>query len=343
MSMEKILIVAELSANHNGSLDLALKTIKAAKEAGADAIKIQTYRPDTITVNRDDEPFIVKDNRLWNGRKLYDLYSEAHTPWEWHEELKSFAESLGLEFFSTPFDETSVDYLETLRVKRYKISSYEITDLSLIEYVAKKNKPIIFSDGVATIEELDRAISICRKYNNNVITVLKCTSQYPAKIEDANLNMFKFYKEKFLVEIGLSDHTEGFFLPVLSVPYGINMIEKHFVLDRSKGGPDASFSMEPDEFEEMVKMVRLAEKSINTDTKTQLDIKNNARFYTRSLYFTKDLPKGHKIEIGDLKSRRPLLGVSSEYRLEVIGKVLTCNVKENDSLLWEDIEDKLYD
>ena len=256
-----VFIIAELSANHNGSIDVAIETIKAAKRAGANCIKLQTYTADTITLDSDKPDFVIQGT-IWEGKKLYDLYKEAYTPWEWHEQLIKVANEEGLICFSSPFDKTAVDFLETLNVPAYKIASFEITDIPLIEYTASKMKPIIISTGIAELADIELAVEACKRVGNHDIALLKCTSSYPAPIEEANMIMVKDLAERFNVISGLSDHTMGGTVPVVATAFGAKIIEKHFILDRSIGGPDASFSMNEEEFTNMVKAVREAEKAI---------------------------------------------------------------------------------
>ena len=236
----KVFIIAELSANHNGSLNTAIESIKAAKRAGADAIKFQTYTADTLTIDSDKPDFVIKGT-IWNGQTLHKLYQEAYTPWEWHPELFQAAAKEGLICFSSPFDNTSVDFLESLNTPAYKIASFEITDIPLIEYVASKGKPVIISTGIAETEDIELALDACRRMGNNDIALLKCTSSYPAPIEEANMIMVKDLAEKFNVISGLSDHTIGNIVPIVATCFGAKIIEKHFIIDRSIGGPDASF------------------------------------------------------------------------------------------------------
>ena len=250
----KVFIIAELSANHNGSIDLAIDTIRAARRAGADAIKLQTYKPTTITIDSNKEDFVIQNDSIWDGQKYFDLYEKAHTPWEWHKELFKVAKEEGLICFSSPFDPTAVDLLEELDNPIYKIASFEITDIPLIQYVASKGKPVIISTGIATLEDIELAVDTCRNAGNDQITLLKCTSSYPAPIEEANLVMIKDLAERFNVVSGLSDHTLGITTPVVAVTQGAKVIEKHFILDKSIGGPDASFSLDEEEFTQMVKV-----------------------------------------------------------------------------------------
>ena len=260
-SESNIFIIAELSANHNGSLDTALETVKAAKRAGADCIKLQTYTADTMTINSQNDDFIIKGT-IWDGQNLHKLYQEAYTPWEWHAEIMRVAQEEGLICFSSPFDSSAVDFLEKLNVPAYKIASFEITDIHLIEYVASKGKPIIISTGIATQDDIELALKTCRKMGNDNIALLKCTSSYPAPIEEANIKMIQDMAKKFDVITGLSDHTMGSTIPITAACLGAKIIEKHFILDRSIGGPDASFSMNEMEFTEMVKAIREVEKGI---------------------------------------------------------------------------------
>lgn len=332
---KNIFIVAEISANHGRDIEIAKKTILAAKNSGADAIKIQTYTPDTITINCDNEFFKLNSGTIWDGRTLYDLYKEAYTPWEWHKELQSYANDLGLIFFSTPFDFTAVDFLEDLNVPLYKIASFELLDLPLIEYVASKGKPIILSTGIADLNDIFSAVKTCRKVGNNQIILLKCTSSYPAKIEDANLATIKNMKETFGTEVGLSDHTLGITVPVLSIALGARVIEKHIILDRKIGGPDALFSLEPDEFKQMVLAIRQAEKAIGKVDYSIDETKRNNRKISRSLFIVKDIKQGEKITKENLRSIRPGYGMSPKYYNKVIGMKAKRDIKRGTPLQWD--------
>ena len=292
-----VFIIAELSANHNGSIETAIETIRAAKRAGADAIKLQTYTSDTMTIDCQKDDFIIKGT-IWDKQNLYKLYQQAYTPWEWHEQLFQVAKTEGLECFSSPFDKTAVDFLEELNTPAYKIASFEITDIPLIEYVASKGKPIIISTGIAELEDIQLAVDTCRKVGNNDIALLKCTSSYPAPIDEANMVMIKDLTDRFQVIPGLSDHTMGSTVPVVATAYGAKIIEKHFILDRSIGGPDASFSMNENEFKEMVKAVREAELAIG-----KLDYKLTPKQF--SIYKTVEVnPYSEKWEISVLYCKR---------------------------------------
>ena len=281
--MKKIKIIAEISANHGHSIDVVKKSIELAKESGADAIKIQTYTPDTITLNCDNEYFQINNGTIWDGTTLYKLYQEAYTPWEWHKELFNYAKEIGIEIFSTPFDKTAVDLLEELETPIYKIASFEINDIPLIEYAASKRKPMIISTGVGTEEEIKEAVEACRKMGNEDITLLQCTSQYPAKLEDANLIMIKDLAERFNVKAGLSDHTMGSLVATTAVAMGAEVIEKHFIIDRSLGGPDSRFSMTPIEFREMVENIRNVEKMFGKISYEITEKKKNEKKYLPKL------------------------------------------------------------
>jgi pseudaminic acid synthase len=324
-----VFIIAELSANHNGSLDVAIDTIRAAKRAGADAIKLQTYTADTITVNSRKEDFMIKGT-IWEGRNLYELYQEAFTPWEWHERLFKVAEEEGLICFTSPFDATAVDFLEALNTPAYKIASFEITDIPLIKYVASKGKPIILSTGIAGLEDIELALKTCRDAGNDQIALLKCTSSYPAPIEEANMVMIHDFAERFNVIPGLSDHTIGSTVPVVATCFGAKIIEKHFILDRSVGGPDASFSMDEEEFTDMVKAVRDAEKAIGKVSYQLTDKQVKGRDFSRSLYVVKDIKKGEIITTENVKSIRPGFGLHPKYYSEIIGKKATIDMTFGD-------------
>ncbi|KKL45255.1 hypothetical protein LCGC14_2357520, partial [marine sediment metagenome] len=285
-------LIAELSANHNHKLDIAIETIKAAKKAGADAIKLQTYTADTLTIDCNNEYFRINQDTLWDGKTLYDLYQQAFTPWEWHKELKEVAENLGLVFFSTPFDNTAVDFLESLDVPVYKIASFEISDVPLIEYVASKGKPVIISTGIATLPEITDAVEACKKSGNNQVVLLKCTSSYPAPYNEANLRTIPDMADKFDVITGLSDHTMGISVPIAAVAQGARIIEKHFILDREIGGPDSSFSVEPAEFKMMADSIRNVEEALGQVNYTPSDRVLKNKIFARSLFVVMDIKKG---------------------------------------------------
>jgi pseudaminic acid synthase len=335
-SSSKVFIIAELSANHNGSIETAIETIRAAKRAGADCIKLQTYTADTLTIDCNNEDFIIKDT-IWEGRKLYDLYNEAYTPWEWHETLFKVANDEGLVCFSSPFDRTSVDFLEELNVPAYKIASFEITDLPLIEYIAAKGKPIIISTGIAELDDITMAVETCRKLGNNQIALLKCTSSYPAPIEESNLVMIKNFAERFNVISGLSDHTIGSTVPIVATTLGAKIIEKHFIIDRSIGGPDASFSMNEKEFTEMVKSIREAELSIGKIDYTLSPKQLKGKNFSRSLYIVEDVKEGDLITDKNVKSIRPGFGMHPKFYSEIIGLTFKDNLKKGTRLNLKNI------
>lgn len=338
--MNKTFIIAELSANHGDSIDIAKQSIKKVKECGADAVKIQTYTADTITLDCDNDYFKINQGTIWDGTTLYKLYKEAYTPWEWHKELFDYAKEVGIMIFSTPFDKTAVDFLEKLEVPIYKIASFEINDIPLIEYVASKRKPMIISTGVATEEEIHDAISACKRQGNMDITLLQCTSQYPAKLEDANLVMIKDLADRFGVESGLSDHTMGSLVATTAVAMGAAIIEKHFILDRSIGGPDASFSMTPYEFEEMVNNIRNVEKMFGNVSYEMTEKKKNSSKFKRSLFISKDINKGEVITENNIKSVRPNDGISPKYYNIVLGKKVNQDLKFGTPLEFKYIEEE---
>ena len=324
----KLFIIAELSANHNGDLEIAIETVRAAKRAGADAIKLQTYTADTITLDCDNEDFIIKGGTLWDGKTLHSLYNEAFTPWEWHEELFRVAKEEGLVCFSSPFDFTAVDFLEQFDVPAYKIASFEITDIPLIEYTARKGKPMIMSTGIATYEDIQLAVDTCRAVGNNDITILKCTSAYPAPIEEANLIMMQQFAKDFDVKVGLSDHTLGITLPVAATMLGASVIEKHFILDKSIGGPDAAFSLDEAEFTQMVKAVRGAQKAIGKVSYELTEKQKSGKQFSRSLYVSKDVTKGDVITKENVRSVRPGYGLHPKHLEDILWKTFNSDIEK---------------
>lgn len=326
-----VFIIAELSANHNGSMATAIDTIKAAKRAGADCIKFQTYTADTITIDSDKDDFIIKGT-IWEGKNLYKLYQEAHTPWEWHETLFRTATEEGLICFSTPFDLTAVDFLEKLNTPAYKIASFEITDIQLIEYVASKGKPVIISTGIATQEDINLALDTCHRNGNHDIALLKCTSSYPAPIDEANIIMIKEIADRYNVITGISDHTIGEIVPVIATCMGARIIEKHFIIDRSIGGPDSAFSMDEKEFTAMVKAIRMAEKAIGIVDYNLTEKQTKGREYCRSLYVVKNIKAGEVITEKNVRSIRPGFGMHPKYLREILGKRIRCDVSKGDPL-----------
>lgn len=325
--MGKTFIIAEMSANHNHHFEVAIETIKAAKKAGADAIKIQTYTADTLTLNCDKPDFQVGKG-LWEGETFYSLYQKAYTPWEWHEEIFHVAKEEGLVCFSTPFDNTAVDLLESLGNPIYKIASFEITDIPLIKYIASKHKPIILSTGIAMEEDIQLALDTIRVEGCNDITLLKCTSAYPAPIEDANLLTIPDMKKRFGVQVGLSDHTEGSVVPMAAVALGAEVVEKHFIIDRSIGGPDSAFSMEAMDFREMVDNIRKVEKSLGSVFYPTDPSKIKGREGCRSLYVAEDVKAGDVITEKNVRSVRPGYGLHPKYLTELLGKRFVKNAEK---------------
>ena len=331
-------IIAELSANHNGDIEVAKETIRAAKRAGADAIKLQTYTADTITLDVKSDYFKINQGTAWDGQYLYDLYLKAYTPWEWHKELFDLAKGEGLVCFSSPFDITAVDFLETLNVPVYKIASFEITDIPLIKYVASKGKPVIISTGIASIEDIELAIKTCKDEGNEDITILKCTSQYPAKPEDANLLTINDIEKKFNVKSGLSDHTLGIEAPVVAVALGAKVIEKHFILDKSVGGPDAHFSLDEKEFKEMVDAVRRAESMRGKVDYEMTEKKKKSREFSRSLFICENVKKGDLLTEHNIRSVRPSFGMHPKHYEEVLGRTFVKDYKKGTPLTFDTIE-----
>ena len=330
-----VFIIAELSANHLQKFDNAVKIIKAAKEAGADAIKLQTYTPDTITIDCDNEYFQIKQGTLWDGQTLYQLYKKAYTPREWQPKLKEIVEEEGLICFSSVFDKTAVDFLEKINVPAYKIASFEITDIPLIEYVASKGKPVIISTGIATISDIEEAVNTCKRMGNNQIALLKCTSAYPAPLEEINLKTIPNLADTFKTVVGLSDHTLGISVPIASVALGACIIEKHLTLDRSLGGPDAAFSLEPDELKTMAKSVREVEKALGEVSYDLTEKMKKSRELSRSLFVVKDMKAGEVFTEENIRSIRPGYGLSPKYLKDILGKKSTQPIKKGTPLSWE--------
>jgi len=332
-STSPVFIIAELSANHNGNLETAIETIKAAKRAGANCIKLQTYTPDTITIDSSNKDFLI-DGTIWHGKNLYKLYQEAYTPWEWHDKLFQTAHDEGLVCFSSPFDKSAVDFLEELNTPAYKIASFEITDIPLIEYVASKGKPVILSTGISDLNDIELAIDACRRMGNNEIALLKCTSSYPAPIEEANLIMIKDFDKRFGVVSGLSDHTIGIVAPIIAVNLGAKIIEKHFILDRSIGGPDASFSLNELEFSSMVNAIRETQVALGKVDYELTAKQIRGRDFSRSLYVVEDALAGEVITENIVRSIRPGFGMHPKYLPSILGKELVKNVKKGTRFDW---------
>jgi pseudaminic acid synthase len=317
---QQCFIIAELSANHGGNLEIALETVRAAKRAGADAIKLQTYTAETITLNVKNDLFKISQGTHWDGQYLYDLYDDASLSWDWHKPIFEEAKKQGLICFSSPFDKTAVDFLETLSVPAYKIASFEITDIPLIEYVATKGKPVIISTGIASIQDIELALATCKMAGNQQITLLKCTSEYPANPENANLLTIPDIRNRFKVNVGLSDHTMGIEAPIAAVTLGAMVIEKHFILNKSIGGPDAHFSLDEQEFKKMVDSVRIAEKMLGKVDYEMTAQKIKSTEFARSLFIVKDVKTGEKLTEGNVRSIRPGFGLHPKFLSSVLGK-----------------------
>lgn len=329
---QPVFIVAEMSGNHNQSFEKAKEMVKAACEAGADAIKLQTYTPDTLTINSDKKWFQIKVNPAWKGRTLYDLYKIAYTPWKWQPELKKIAESYNVPLFSSPFDETAVDFLEKMGVPAYKVASFEVVDLELLKKIASTKKPVIMSRGMASLEEIELAISTLRKNGASDIAVLHCVSSYPALPEEMNLSTIPDIQKRFGVIVGLSDHSLGISASVASVALGVSIIEKHFTLNRAEGGVDAAFSLEPAELKELIRLVREIEKEIGkvqygAGTKESENI-----IFRRSLFIVKDVKAGEKLTRKNTRCIRPGYGLSPKYLSEVLGKKAAKDIEQGTPL-----------
>jgi pseudaminic acid synthase len=327
-------IIAEMSANHNMDFDRAVKIMQAAKDAGADAIKIQTYTADTITLDCDDPCFQITQGTLWDGMTLHKLYETAYTPWEWQPKLQKIAEEMGLEFFSSPFDHTSVDFLEEMNVPAYKIASFEITDIPMIRKIAKLGKPIIFATGIAHLSDIELAVNTCREEGNENVILLKCTSAYPAPYEDVNLRTIPAMAETFDCITGLSDHTFGPAVPGAAVALGAKVIEKHLTLRRVDGGADSAFSMEPEEFKEMVDQVRKIELALGKVTYELPPKAEREREHSRSLFIAKDMKAGDVFTPENLRSVRPAFGLHTRYYEELLGKKIRKDAKLGTPMSW---------
>lgn len=334
-------IIAELSANHNQDFDLAIRTIQAAKEAGADAIKLQTYTADTMTLDSELPHFMARPDSPWAGQKLYDLYQKAYTPWEWHPKLMQAAQEVGLDCFSSPFDATAVDFLESLDVPAYKIASMEIFDIPLIRKVAAQGKPVIFSTGIAEEKDIALALETCREEGNEQLAVLKCTSAYPTPLEEVNLRTIPLLRERFGTVVGLSDHTLGTVVPVASVALGAKIIEKHFMLDKSLGGVDSSFSLDLKEFAQLVRHVRAAEKALGTASLQPSERAAKGRKFARSLFVTQNIRKGEPFTSENLRAIRPGLGAHPKYLPEVLGKVARRDIERGTPFSLDMTEESL--
>lgn len=331
-------IVAEISANHNQDFQRAIEIIHAAKEAGADAVKLQTYTADTITIDCDDPCFQINEGTIWDGTTLYKLYQEAYTPWEWQPRLMEEANRLGMECFSSPFDFTSVDFLEEMNVPAYKIASYEINDIPLIRKIAKLHKPIVFATGIAYPEDIERALAVCKEEGNEDIILLKCVSSYPTPYEAVNLNIIPTLAKTYNCLAGISDHTMGTVVSTGAVALGAKMIEKHFTLSRADGGPDSAFSMEPEEFAKMVSDVRILEKALGSSEYVLTDTQKLEHGGSRSLFVVKDIAPGEILTPENIRSIRPGCGLHTMHYEEILGKKAKTALKKGTPLSWELID-----
>jgi pseudaminic acid synthase len=337
---EPVYCIAEVSANHNQNFETAVRIVQAAKDAGADAVKLQTYTPDTITIQSNRECFQVGGGTFWDGRSLYDLYKEAYTPWEWQPKLKKIADDLGMQCFSSAFDASAVDFLESMNVPAHKVASFELVDLPLIQKMASTAKPLIMSTGMATIEEIEEAVTTARRAGATQIALLKCTSAYPAPADEMNLRTIPELGRRFDVPVGLSDHTMGIAVPVAAVSLGACIIEKHLTLSRTAGGPDSAFSLEPEEFKAMVGGVRTAEKALGSVHFGVSDREGRSRVFRRSLFVVRDLKKGEKFSSENVRSIRPGDGLHTRHLAEVLGKTAALDIAQGTPLSWDLVSQK---
>lgn len=331
-------IIAEMSANHLQDYERAKKIILAAKESGADAIKLQSYRPDTITIDCRGEEFMATRGSLWEGQNLYQLYEKAYMPWGWHKDLFNYAREVGIDIFSSPFDSTAVSLLEELDAPAYKIASYEIMDIPLIKTCAKTGKPILLSTGIATQSDIERAVDACKAEGNENIAILKCVSQYPTPYQDLNLKTIPYITKIFDCVAGLSDHSLGAAVDVAAVVLGAHIVEKHLTLSRSDGGPDGAFSMEPDEFSKMVSDIRNIEQALGKATFELTDFQKRGKNNSRSLYVVEDMKKGDKFTVQNIKSIRPGKGLPTWYYEDILGKRASVDLKRGTAMKWDYIE-----
>ncbi len=329
-----VYIIAEISANHHQNFDQAVELIKASKEAGVDAVKLQTYTAETITLDSNKKHFQIKGKTLWDGQRLYDLYKDAYTPWEWQPRLKVIAEQIGLDLFSSAFDSTAVDFLEGMNIPAHKISSFEIVDLPLIEKMAKTKKPLIISTGMATLEEISEAVSTARSAGADQIALLKCTSAYPAPPDSMRLRTIPHLSETFQIPIGLSDHTLGVIVPVAAVAMGACIIEKHITLSTNISGPDSAFSLEPDEFKQMVESVRITEQALGKVHYGRSEQEEKNHLFRRSLFIVKDVKLGETLTEENIRSIRPGHGLSPKHFKEIIGRKATQDIPAGTPLDW---------
>ena len=337
---EPVYCIAEVSANHNQDFETAVRIVRAAKDAGADAVKLQTYTPDTITIPSNRECFQVGGGTLWDGRSLYDLYKEAYTPWEWQPKLKKVADDLGMQCFSSAFDASAVDFLEAMNVPAHKVASFELVDLPLIQKMAATGKPLIVSTGMATVEEIEEAVRTARQAGATQLALLKCTSAYPAPAEEMNLRTIPELARRFGVPVGLSDHTMGIAVPVAAVSLGACIIEKHLTLSRAVGGPDSAFSLEPEEFKAMVEGVRTAEKALGSIHFGVSERESRSRVFRRSLFVVRDLKKGEVFTSENVRSIRPGDGLHTRHLAEVLGKTAALDIVQGTPLSWDLVNQK---
>jgi pseudaminic acid synthase len=337
---QPVYVVAEISANHNQDFEQAVRLLRAAKAAGADAVKLQTYTPETITIRSDREYFQIGGGTLWDGRTLYDLYGEAHTPWDWQPKLKQVADDVGLDLFSSPFDSTAVDFLEGMGVPAYKLASCEVVDIGLIQKMAGTRKPLVISTGMATIEEIEEALNAARGTGCKQIALLKCTAAYPALPEEMNLRTIPAMAERFQVPVGLSDHTMGIAVPVAAVALGACILEKHITLSRSLPGPDSAFSLEPEEFQSMVEAVRIAEKALGEVQFGPSAHEQSTRVFRRSLFIVEDVKQGQALTAENVRSIRPGHGLHTRHLPEVIGKRAARNIERGTPVSWDLIDNQ---
>jgi pseudaminic acid synthase len=329
-------IIAEMSANHAGSLERAIEMIHVAKESGADCVKIQTYTPDTMTIDCHNQYFDIEKG-TWEGENLYSLYQKAYTPWEWQDKLMAEASKVGIDFLSTPFDNTSVDFLENIGMEFYKIASFELVDIPFLEYVASKNKPIIMSTGMASLEEINEAVGAIYATGNRQLALMKCSSAYPAKSEEMNLSTITDMKKRFDIPIGLSDHSMGAFSAATATALGANIIEKHFCISRAIKNPDSTFSMEPEEFKDMVSRVREVEKAMGKVSYGVSKQEETNACFRRSLFVVKDIAKGEALSPENIRSIRPAYGLKPKYYKEVLGRYAAHDLKRGTPLSFEDL------
>ena len=335
-NLKKPYLIAEISGNHNGSIDKAKKLISLAKENGADCVKIQTYSPDTMTLKSNNEDFLISGG-LWDGYNLWDLYDWAQTPFEWHEDLFKFAEKIGITIISTPFDESAVDLLESLNCPFYKVASFELTDIPLIKYIAKTNKPMILSTGMANEDEIEETLDVIKSHGCGEYILLHCVSGYPTPVEQINLNTIKLMQERFNCDVGLSDHTLGNTSAVLSIAYGAKIIEKHFTYKRDEGGPDAEFSMEPDELKDLSESISIAYKALGKGSFEMKSAEESNIKFRRSIYAAEFIKKGDIFSQENIKRIRPGYGLPPKYYEEILGKVATRDIDKATPIKLSDI------